>query len=207
MKKSQNEKFKIAMIGHKRIPSREGGVEVVVEELSKRYAKWGYNVTVFNRAGHHISGKKYDNTNCTSKYKEINVVKVPTIKIKGMAAVSSSFFATISAIFMRFDVIHYHAEGPCVMIFLAHLFKIHTVATIHGLDWKRAKWSGLAKNYIKLGEKIAAKYADQVIVLSESMKSYFKNNYNRDTIYLPNGIAKVQKKEVDIINKNWDLYN
>ena len=28
--------MKIAMIGHKRIPSREGGVEIVVEELAKK---------------------------------------------------------------------------------------------------------------------------------------------------------------------------
>lgn len=27
--------MKIAMFGHKRIPSREGGVEIVVEELAK----------------------------------------------------------------------------------------------------------------------------------------------------------------------------
>ena len=39
--------MKIAMIGHKRIPSREGGVEVVVEELSTRLAKKGYQVDVY----------------------------------------------------------------------------------------------------------------------------------------------------------------
>ncbi len=39
----------ITMIGHKRIPSREGGVEVVVEELSTRIVEKGHNVTVYNR--------------------------------------------------------------------------------------------------------------------------------------------------------------
>ena len=34
--------MKIAMIGHKRIPSREGGVERVVEELSTRFVEQGY---------------------------------------------------------------------------------------------------------------------------------------------------------------------
>ena len=43
--------MKIAMIGHKRIPSREGGVEVVVEELSTRLVKKGYEVDVYNRKG------------------------------------------------------------------------------------------------------------------------------------------------------------
>ena len=34
--------MKIAMFGHKRIPSREGGVEIVVEELAKREEAAGH---------------------------------------------------------------------------------------------------------------------------------------------------------------------
>ena len=41
--------MKIAMIGHKRIPTRSGGVEVVVEELSTRMAEKGHDVVVYNR--------------------------------------------------------------------------------------------------------------------------------------------------------------
>ena len=40
--------MKIAMIGHKYVPSREGGVEIVVEELSTRMAN-SEEVTIFNR--------------------------------------------------------------------------------------------------------------------------------------------------------------
>ena len=43
--------MKIAMIGHKRIPSREGGVEVVVEELATRLVERGHQVDVYNRKG------------------------------------------------------------------------------------------------------------------------------------------------------------
>ena len=41
--------MKIAMIGHKDFPSRSGGVEVVVYELSTRLAARGHEVTVYNR--------------------------------------------------------------------------------------------------------------------------------------------------------------
>lgn len=41
--------MKIAMIGHKRIPSRSGGVEVVVENLALRMAEAGHEVIAFNR--------------------------------------------------------------------------------------------------------------------------------------------------------------
>lgn len=46
--------MKIAMLGHKRIPSREGGVEIVVEELLTRLVKKGHIVDVFNRKGKNI---------------------------------------------------------------------------------------------------------------------------------------------------------
>ena len=55
--------MKIAMIGQKRIPSREGGVEVVVEELSTRMIKKEYDVTCYNRGGKHVAGKEYTTTN------------------------------------------------------------------------------------------------------------------------------------------------
>ena len=52
----KNKKLRIAVLGHKRIPSREGGIEIVVEELSVRMAKLGHQVTIYNRSGHHVSG-------------------------------------------------------------------------------------------------------------------------------------------------------
>ena len=46
--------MKIAMIGHKRIPSREGGVEIVVEKLAERMVAQGHEVYAYNRKGHHV---------------------------------------------------------------------------------------------------------------------------------------------------------
>ena len=43
--------MKIAMLGHKRIPSREGGVEVVVEELATRMVERGHQVVAYNLKG------------------------------------------------------------------------------------------------------------------------------------------------------------
>ena len=51
------EKLRIAMFGQKRW-SREGGIEVVVKELSSRMVKLGHQVTCYNRSGHHVSGEK-----------------------------------------------------------------------------------------------------------------------------------------------------
>ena len=63
MSKRNRDKLNIAMFGHKRIPSREGGVEIVVEELATRMVQRGHNVICFNRAGHHVGGTEFDSKN------------------------------------------------------------------------------------------------------------------------------------------------
>lgn len=196
--------MKVAMIGHKRIPSREGGVEVVVEEISTRLVKKGYQVDVYNRKGKNVQDKNVDNKKI-KEYKGAKIITIPTINKKGIEAFVYSFLATIRAIFGKYDVIHYHAEGSCAMLWIPHLFGIRTVATIHGLDWKRSKWGSFASKYIKFGEKVAAKYADEIIVLSRSIQRYFKETYNRETKFIPNGINKPEIIKPQIIKEKYGL--
>ncbi|MEQ6117044.1 glycosyltransferase family 4 protein [Bifidobacterium bifidum] len=201
--------MRIAFVGHKRIPSREGGIEIVVDELATRMVARGHQVVAYNRSGHNVAGSEFDGVaNGHGKrfsYHGVDVVSVPTIEGKGLAALSSSFFATLRAIVTRPDVIHYHAEGPCVMLRLAHWAGIRTVATIHGLDWRRAKWGKFASTYLKLGERTAATCADEVIVLSRNMQEYFRNTYGRDTRFIPNGITSKAIVPADRINASFGL--
>ena len=185
---NSSSKLNIAMLGQKRVPSREGGVEIVVEELSTRMVERGHNVTLYNRRGHHVSGKEYD-IQSLDNYKGVEIRTVPTIEKKGLAAASSALFAACAAAFGNYDVVHFHAEGPCFFCWIPKLFGKKVVATIHGLDWARAKWGGFASWFIKTGEKNAVKYADEIIVLSKNVQKYFKDTYNRDTAFIPNGVS------------------
>ncbi len=189
------------MIGHKRVPSREGGVEIVVEELAERMVESGHEVTCYNRSGHHVSGKGFDGQP-EKEYRGIKLKRVITIDKKGLAAVSSSFFASLAAAFGKYDIVHFHAEGPCAMLWIPKLFGKRCIATIHGLDWKREKWQGsFASKYIKLGERIAVRYADEIIVLSKSVQKYFSDTYGRKTTFIPNGVNKPQIREADQIKR------
>ena len=194
----------IVMLGQKRIPSREGGVEIVVEELSTRMVKMGHSVTCLNRKGHHISGKQYDGQ-VLNEYKGVVLKTVPTVNKKGLAAMTASFTGAFYAAFGKYDVVHFHAEGPCAMLWLPKLFGKRCIATIHGLDHKRAKWGKLASAYIMLGEKVAVKYADSIIVLSRAVQEYFRNIYGRETVFIPNGVNKPQIVSPDLITREYNL--
>lgn len=199
-------KMKIAMIGHKRVPSREGGVEVVVEELSTRLIELGHKVDIYNRKGRNVQDKTADKEKQKLKeYKGAKIITIPTINKKGLDALIYSFFATIRALFGKYDVLHYHAEGSCAMLWIPHLFRKRIVVTIHGLDWQRSKWGGFATKYIKFGEKCAAKYADEIIVLSKGVQQYFKDTYNRETNFVPNGVNKPDMREANIIKEKYNL--
>jgi len=200
--------MRIVMLGHKRIPSREGGVEIVVEELSTRMATLGHKVTVYNRKGSHVAGIKNEQKEYGKNYdyKGVRVKTAYTLPQKSLNAILYSFFATLKACFSNADIIHFHAEGPCAMIPLAKLFRKKCVATIHGLDWQRAKWGGFATRFLLFGEKMAAKHADKVIVLSEGVRQYFEDTYKRETIVIPNGIAKPEFLDANIITYKWGLH-
>lgn len=190
------------MLGHKRIPSREGGIEIVVDELSTRMVALKHSVTVFNRKGKHVAG---GTTEHVKEYKGVRIVKVPTLDRKGLAAFSSAFFSSLYAGFGKYDVVHIHAEGPAFFAFIPKLCGKKVVVTIHGLDWQRAKWGRFASWMIKTGEKNAVKYADEIIVLSRGAKEYFWNEYKRKTVFIPNGVNRPEKREAKIIAEKFGL--
>ena len=185
--------MKIAMFGHKRIPSREGGGEIVVEEISTRMAALGHQVTCYNRGGHHVSGAEFD-TKAGDTYRGVRLKTVPTLDKKGLAAVTSSFFAAICASFSRADAVHIHAEGPALFCWIPKLFGKRVVVTVHGLNWQCEKWQrGLGARAILEGEKAAVRFADAIVVLNRATQDYFMDTYGRETVFIPNGVNRPEQ--------------
>lgn len=196
--------LRIAVFGQKRL-SREGGVEIVVKELCTRMAQQGFQVTCYNRSGHHVSGAEYDDIDNTN-YEGIRQKCVPTIEKKGLAAVSASAFAALYSAFGKYDVVHIHAEGPAFFSWLPKMFGKRVVVTIHGVDWQREKWqSGFGSKFIRQGEKNAVKYADEIIVLSKGVQDYFKETYGRETHFIPNGVNRPQIRKANLITEKFGL--
>lgn len=197
--------MKVAMIGHKVVPSRRGGIENVLTTLCPMLVDMGIDVTCYNRSSDKVENE-YEGTADGRIYKGVRLKTAPTLNIRGFAAMIASFTAAVMATFGKYDIIHFHAEGPCAAMRIPKLFGKKCVATVHGLDWQRKKWGGgFASKYIKFGEKTLARYADEIIVLSESAHDYFKETYGRETTVIHNGINRPKRKDADIITKKYGL--
>jgi len=202
--KQQKKKNRIAMIGHKFIPSRNGGVEVVVGSLAPHLVKRGYEVTCYNRTNTDFK-KARKNGPLDTEYQGVKLIWTPTIDRRGLAAMTASTFATIMAAFGPYDLIHFHTEGPCFLCWLPRLMGKKIVVTIHGLDHMRQKWGKLASAYILAGERAAVRHAHSIIVLSLGVQDYFMEKYQRKTVLIHNGIDPVEKKPANVITEQFGL--
>jgi len=197
--------MKVAMVGHKVVPSRRGGIELVLTSLCPLLAEAGVEVTCYNRSSDKVENE-YVGTVENKMYRGVKLKNAWTINSRGVSAMVASFTAAICAAFGNYDVVHFHAEGPCAAMWIPKLFGKRCVATVHGLDWQREKWrNGFASKYIKFGEKVMVKCADEIIVLSESARTYFKDTYNRDTVVIHNGIDRPVKKQANLITERYGL--
>lgn len=188
--------MKIAMIGSRGIPACYGGLEKHVHEISRRLSKMGLDVLVYCRSPF------TDDRSCF--YKGIERIILPTVKYKNLDTIIYAFLATIDVIFRRVDVVHYHGIGPAIFIGLPRLFGKKTVVTIHSLNWQHSKWGKGAQLFLKLSEKIAILFAHEVIVVSKDLKAYINEYYQREALYIPNGIETPVFRTSDHI-KQWKL--
>ncbi len=193
--------MKVALIGQKGIPAKEGGVERHVEDLAVRLSNEGVSVLAYSRKNYTgVNEKKY-------KYKGVEVVNLPGISTKNLDAITHTFLSCFHLLFRKVDVIHFHSIGPSSLIWLVKILKPRTpvVATFHTQCYLHQKWSAFAKAYLKFGERMCCKRADEVIAVSEGLKDYIKRTYGRRASCLPNGITADKKHREAGEIKKWGL--
>ncbi|NET57550.1 MAG: glycosyltransferase family 4 protein [Symploca sp. SIO2E6] len=174
--------MKIAVIGAKGLPAKQGGIEHHCEEIYSRIVRQGHSVDLFARSS-------YTGSLTIDKYsiQGVRVISLPCLQVKGMDALLSSALGAIASTGGSYDIIHFHALGPALFTWLPKVATTaKVVVTCHGLDWRRAKWSKISSELIHLGEKAAVRFANRLIVVSEELNSYFRQTYNINTEYITN---------------------
>jgi len=162
---------RIALLGTRGIPASYSGFETCVEQLGQRLVQRGHEVTVYCRA-HHI-------TYAGDTYKGMRLVKLPTIRNKYLDTMVHSFLSSLHALRQRYDVALYFIVGNSLTTFIPRLVGTRTVINVDGLDWKRDKWPGPAKAYIKLAEYLATKLPNAYLTDSESVQAYYRDRYGQ----------------------------
>ena len=175
--------MKIAVIGVKGLPAKQGGIEHYCEALYPRIVEQGHSVDLFARSSY-VKQPWF----LVYKHKGMRIICLPSLPLRGLDALTNSFFAALLASRKDYDIIHFHALGPALFSIVPRLSSsAKIIVTCQGLDWQRAKWGKLSSKIIRLGEKTAAIYAHEIVVVSRTLKTYFATAYHIRPIYIPNG--------------------
>ena len=171
--------MKIAMLGTRGVPASYSGFETCVEELGRRLALRGHEVTVYCRS-HHIS---YDQPS----YKGMRLVKLPTIANKYLDTIVHSFLSSLHALTQGYDVALYFIAGNSLVTWIPRLAGQRSLLNVDGLDWKRAKWPGPAKRYIQFAERMSAVLPNAIITDSRVVQRYYREVYGAESTYIAYG--------------------
>lgn len=191
--------MRIAMIGQRGLPATFGGIERHVEELGARLAARGHDVTVYCRPNYVDRPRR--------TYRGMTLRDLPVIPTKHLEALSHSGVSTLSAIARGADVVHYHALGPGIWSPLPRwLSRAAVVQTIHGLDDQRAKWSRSASALLGVARSLSARVPDATVTVSRALQRIYREQHDRPTWYVPNGVVPRSHRTPDEITRRFGLH-
>ncbi len=188
-------KVRVAFIGGRGLVSKYSGIESYYEQVGHELVRLGHEVTVYCRT--HFTPPK-------NLHKGMQVCRLPSIRSKHLETFSHTLLSTVHAMLSDYDVVHYHCLGPALFSFLPRLVGKKTVVTVQGLDWQRSKWGWLAARVLHWGEAASIRLPDATMVVSRTLEQYYRKQYDRDTIYIPNG-ASLTTRQLPRKLIDWNL--
>ena len=187
--------IRVAFIGGRGVVSKYSGIESYYEQAGSELARLGHEVTVYCRSYFTPPVKVHNG---------MRILRLPTIRSKHLETIVHTLLSTVHAMWSDYDVVHYHCLGPALFSFLPRLAGKKTVVTVQGLDWQRAKWGRIAARVLHLGEAAAVCSPHATMVVSRTLQRHYREEYNRDTIYVPNGASLTPFRAAQRLME-WDL--
>lgn len=161
----------IAIIGTVGVPANYGGFETLVENLVKHHEATSLpdSLTVY------CSGKSYPARE--QNFLSARLRYVP-FHANGVQSIPYDIVSLISAVWKRSDVILLLGVSGAIALPLVRLFSSARIVTnIDGIEWRREKWHGMAKRFLRFSEKMAVRFSHEVIADNGAIAEYVKQAY------------------------------
>lgn len=162
-------KKKIAIIGTVGLPAKFGGFETLAEHLVKQLGDQ-YDMTVY------CSKKNYPKKARKKTYGNASLKYLP-FDANALLSIPYDTFSIFHALFYADVLLILGVAGAWMLPFVKFFTNKKIIVSVDGIDWKRDKWSILAKWYLKWAEKIAIKYSNADISDNEAIQDYTAVRY------------------------------
>jgi len=162
---------KVAIIGTAGVPANYGGFETLAENLVKYQASSSLpiSLTVYCSSNNYPVRK--------ASFLSARLIYVP-LDANGMQSVFYDFVSLFSAVLKRNDVILLlGVSGAIALPLIRFVSKVKIIANIDGIEWRREKWKGWAKHFLRFSEKLAVRYSHEIIADNKAIDEYVFKEY------------------------------
>jgi len=170
----------IAIIGTRGIPNHYGGFEQVAQYLSEGLVQKGHRVTVYNSSNHPYKQATWNGVEIIHCYDGEQFIGTAGQFIYDLNCIRN-------ARKKDFDVILF--LGYTSSSVWGRLFPSRAViiSNMDGMEWKRSKYKGPVKRFLRYAEKLAVKHSDQLVADSTAVQQYLDARYQLRSSYIPYG--------------------
>jgi glycosyltransferase involved in cell wall biosynthesis len=186
-------KRKVAIIGTVGLPANYGGFETLAEHLVDNLNS-EYDFTVY------CSEKRYSKEKRQKTYNGAKLKYLP-FNANGMQSIIYDSLSILHAAFTSDVLLVLGVAGAWMLPFIKLFTNKKIIISIDGIEWKRDKWSRVAKWYLFWAESLAVKYSHIDISDNESIQDYTAMRYNslsRIIEYGADHTMKVKPNESDL---------
>ena len=166
---SKNKKQKLAIIGSVGVPAKYGGFETLAHHLVLQLNEQ-FDLTVYNSGKFYAPAERYDT------WQGAKMKYIP-LQANGSQSILYDIWAMLHAIFYC-DILLILGVSGCLFLPILKLFsRKRIIVNIDGLEWRRAKWSPFAKSFLRFSEKIAVRFADEIVTDNAALQDYVAEYY------------------------------
>ncbi len=174
-------KHRVAILGTVGVPANYGGFETLAENLVDYHEKTGsnLNLTVY------CSSKGLTAQPAQHCRAQLRYVKLDA---NGAQSIPYDIIGLLDAVWRGHDrLLVLGVSGALIFPLLKLFTRARIITNIDGIEWRREKWKGLAKHYLRFSEKVAVKASDEVIADNQAIADYLKQSYGCEAHVIPYG--------------------
>ena len=165
--------MRLAIIGTAGVPAKYGGFETLAEQLLLQWQDQ-FDLTVYNSTHYYRPEER------RPTWEGAKIVYVP-IKPNGLQSILYDIWSMIHAL-LHSDVLLVLGVSGCIFLPFLKLFSNkQIIVNVDGLEWRRAKWRGLARKFLIYSEQMAIRYADQIVADNKAIQKYIHERYNQSS--------------------------
>ncbi|WP_300976937.1 DUF1972 domain-containing protein [Flavobacterium sp.] len=162
-------KNRIAIIGTVGLPAKYGGFETLAAHLVTHLGEH-YDFTVY------CSKKRYSQKERIGTYKGAKLKYLP-LEANGIQSIPYDMLSILHALKNNDVLLILGVAGAFLLPFVRWFTNKKIIISIDGIEWKRDKWSPIAKLYLWLAERVAVQFSHIDISDNESIQNYTALRY------------------------------